>query len=250
MRLRSCLRRLCHVPHNDARTIVQEAQRRAESKSQRYEGLLQVFDARARSPTSAGRSMRLGSHGRSKAVLRFLAPPGGQRRRAADCESSRSRLRPVDVDAGARSASVASRCRIARRDSSAPTSASRISRSATSISTTTRCSATRPSTARRAGGSSRRRRRRRSSQYTRSVVWIRKTTTRLPRSRSYIKARRGSAAEVQRFRATSRASGRRAGWRWPTFGAGSRTVLTLEKLEYNVPLKDEDFTLQALRNPS
>ena len=29
----------------------------------------------------------------------------------------------------------------------------------------------------------------------------------------------------------------------------SRTILTLEKLEYNVPLKDEDFTLQALRNP-
>jgi hypothetical protein len=28
---------------------------------------------------------------------------------------------------------------------------------------------------------------------------------------------------------------------------GSRTVLTLDKLEYNVPLKDENFTLQALR---
>ena len=28
---------------------------------------------------------------------------------------------------------------------------------------------------------------------------------------------------------------------------GSRTRLTLDKLQYNVPLKDEDFTLQALR---
>ena len=27
----------------------------------------------------------------------------------------------------------------------------------------------------------------------------------------------------------------------------SRTVLRIEKLEYNVPLKDEDFTVQALR---
>ena len=27
----------------------------------------------------------------------------------------------------------------------------------------------------------------------------------------------------------------------------SRTVLRMEKLEYNVPLKDEDFTVQALR---
>ena len=28
---------------------------------------------------------------------------------------------------------------------------------------------------------------------------------------------------------------------------GSRTRLTLDKLEYNVALKDEDFTLQAIR---
>jgi outer membrane lipoprotein-sorting protein len=28
---------------------------------------------------------------------------------------------------------------------------------------------------------------------------------------------------------------------------GSRTRLTLEKLQYNVPLKDEAFTLQAIR---
>ena len=28
----------------------------------------------------------------------------------------------------------------------------------------------------------------------------------------------------------------------------SRTILTLEKLQYNIPLKDEDFTLQALKN--
>ena len=28
---------------------------------------------------------------------------------------------------------------------------------------------------------------------------------------------------------------------------GSRTRLTLEKLQYNLPLRDADFTLQALR---
>ena len=27
----------------------------------------------------------------------------------------------------------------------------------------------------------------------------------------------------------------------------SRTILRIEKLEYNVPMKDEDFTVQALR---
>jgi hypothetical protein len=30
---------------------------------------------------------------------------------------------------------------------------------------------------------------------------------------------------------------------------GSRTRLTLDKLQYNLPLKDEDFTLPALRRP-
>ena len=30
-------------------------------------------------------------------------------------------------------------------------------------------------------------------------------------------------------------------------GRKSRTVLRLEKLEYNLPLKDGDFTVQALR---
>ena len=29
---------------------------------------------------------------------------------------------------------------------------------------------------------------------------------------------------------------------------GSRTKLSLDKLEYNVPLKEEDFTLQAIRH--
>jgi hypothetical protein len=27
----------------------------------------------------------------------------------------------------------------------------------------------------------------------------------------------------------------------------SRTILRIEKLEYNVPMRDEDFTVQALR---
>ena len=59
---------------NDARQIVEEAQRRAEAKSQRYEGLLQVLDAKGKVADKRWLFMRLGSHGRSKAVLRFVAP--------------------------------------------------------------------------------------------------------------------------------------------------------------------------------
>src|SRR5687767_4520900 len=58
----------------DARKIVEEAQRRHETKSQRYEGLLQVLDSKGKVADKRWTFSRLGSHGRSKAVLRFLAP--------------------------------------------------------------------------------------------------------------------------------------------------------------------------------
>ena len=59
----------------DARQIVAEAQRRGESTAQRYEGMLQVFDAKGKIADKRWTFERLGSHGRSKAVLRFSAPP-------------------------------------------------------------------------------------------------------------------------------------------------------------------------------
>jgi hypothetical protein len=30
-------------------------------------------------------------------------------------------------------------------------------------------------------------------------------------------------------------------------GRNSHTILAIEKLQYNVPMKDEDFTIQAMR---
>src|SRR5881227_64478 len=59
----------------NARQIVEEAQRRTDAKSQRYEGLLQVFDAKGKVSDKRWTFERLGSHGASRAVLRFTAPP-------------------------------------------------------------------------------------------------------------------------------------------------------------------------------
>ena len=59
---------------DDARQIVEEAQRRTDAKSQRYEGLLQVFDAKGKISDKRWTLERLGSHGDSKMVLRFTAP--------------------------------------------------------------------------------------------------------------------------------------------------------------------------------
>src|SRR5207244_3440361 len=59
---------------DNARQIVEEAQKRTDANSQRYEGLLQVFDAKGKISDKRWTFERLGSHGRSKSVLRFTAP--------------------------------------------------------------------------------------------------------------------------------------------------------------------------------
>ena len=62
------------MPPTTRAQIVDEAQRRTDAKSQRYEGLLQVFDAKGKISDKRWTFERLGSHGQSKSVLRFTAP--------------------------------------------------------------------------------------------------------------------------------------------------------------------------------
>ena len=59
----------------DPRQIVEEAQKRTTTQSQRYEGTLQVIDVKNKISEKRWEYDRLGSHGTSKAVLRFTAPP-------------------------------------------------------------------------------------------------------------------------------------------------------------------------------
>src|SRR5580765_1087223 len=62
------------VRAQDARTIVAESQRRTSSQSQHYEGLLQVFDAKGTIADKRWTLDRIGSHGNSKTILRFTVP--------------------------------------------------------------------------------------------------------------------------------------------------------------------------------
>ena len=59
---------------DDPKQIVAEAQQRTDARSQRYEGLLQVFDAKGKVSDKRWTLERLGAHGDSKMVLRFTAP--------------------------------------------------------------------------------------------------------------------------------------------------------------------------------
>src|SRR2546428_14019047 len=62
----------------DPRQIVEEAQRRTTTQSQRYEGTLRVIDARNKVTEKRWQYDRIGSHGSGKAVLRFNGPPEGK----------------------------------------------------------------------------------------------------------------------------------------------------------------------------
>jgi outer membrane lipoprotein-sorting protein len=85
-----------------------------------------------------------------------------------------------------------------------------------------------------------------SSQYTHSIAWIRKDNYTFTRIDNFIKdqaVRRLTYSDIQNVQGiwTARQL------EMLDVRRGSRTRLTLEKLQYNVPMKDEDFTLQAIR---
>ena len=58
----------------EARQVMEEAQRRTESTSQHYEGLLQVVDSKGKVSDKRWVYDRLGSHGRSRSLLTFVQP--------------------------------------------------------------------------------------------------------------------------------------------------------------------------------
>ena len=85
-----------------------------------------------------------------------------------------------------------------------------------------------------------------SSQYTRSSVWVRKDNYAFARIENYAKdqlVRRLNYGDIENVQGI---------WTPRTLEMtdlrrNSRTILRLDKLEYNVPLKADDFTVQALR---
>jgi outer membrane lipoprotein-sorting protein len=230
---------------DDARQIVEEAQRRTQAASQQYEGLLQVFDAKGRISDKRWTFERLGSHGRSKAVLRFTAP--------AEVKGvALLIINHVDraSDQWMWTPAVERDRRIALQDRSTRFFGTDFSfedleerdvdqyvytlQGEESIDGTPcwKIQSTPKET--------------KSSQYTRSIVWIRKDNYAWVRIENYTNAglnRRLNYANIENVQGiwTARQL------EMTDLTRNSRTRLTLEKLQYNVPLKDEDFTLQALR---
>ena len=230
---------------DDARSIVAEAQRRTDATSQRYEGLLQVFDAKGKISDKRWALERLGAHGDSKMVLRFTVPaevkgvallvvnhpdrasdqwmwtPAIERDRRIALQDRSTRffgtdfsfedleerdVNQYDYTMGADDTIDGAPCWTIQ---SVPKQA-------------------------------------KSSQYTRSRVRIRKDNYAFARIENEIKGevvRRLNYADIANVQGIWTA--RRL--EMTDLRRGSRTVLTLDKLQYNVPMKEEDFTLQAIR---
>ena len=230
---------------DNARQIVDEAQKRTDVTSQRYDGLLQVFDAKGKISHKRWTMERLGAHGQSKAVLRFTLPaevkgvamlivnhpdrasdqwmwtPAIERDRRIALQDRSTRFFGTDFSfEDLEERDVNQYDYVMLGDDTVDGAA------CWKIQSTPRES--------------------KSSQYTRSIVWVRKDNYAFARFETYVKetvARRLNYSRIQNVQGIWTAKQ----LEMTDLRRGSRTVLTLDKLAYNVPLKDDDFTLQAIR---
>jgi outer membrane lipoprotein-sorting protein len=230
---------------DNAREIVDEAQKRTDAGSERYEGLLQVFDANGKISDKRWSFDRIGSHGNSKAVLRFSAPaevkgvallvvnhpdrasdqwmwtPAIERDRRIALQDRSTRFFGTDFsfeDLEERDVDQYD-YRLLGDDAIDGVACWKIE--------------SQPKESK-------------SSQYTRSIVWIRKDNYAFQRIENFIKD------QVVRRLIYSKIENVQGIWsarqlEMFDLRRGSHTRLTFDRLQYNVPMRDDDFTLQAIR---
>ena len=229
----------------DARQIVAESENRSRSKSQQYEGTLEVIGASNKISVKRWEYRRIGSYGTSKSILRFTAPaevkgvallivnhtdrasdqwmwtPAIERDRRIAAQDRSTRFFGTDFsfeDLEERDVDQFD-YKLAGEDAIDGAPCWKIE--------------SKPKQAK-------------SSQYTSSLVWVRKDNYTAAQIEDYSNdklIRRIHYSDIQNV------SGVWTPRTVEVYDANrkSRTVLKLEKLEYNVPMKDEDFSVEALR---
>jgi len=229
----------------EARQIVAESQKRGQSKSQQYEGTLEVIGSSNKISLKRWMFERIGSYGSSKAILRFTAPaevkgvallivnhqdrasdqwmwtPALERDRRIALQDRSTRFFGTDFsfeDLEERDVNQFD-YKLVGADTPDGQPCWKIE--------------SKPKESK-------------SSQYTSSLMLIRKDNYVVIQIENFAKdtlVRRIHYSDVQQQ------DGIWAGRTMEVVDAsrGSRTVLKLEKLQYNVPMKEESFTLEALR---
>jgi len=229
----------------DARQIMQEAQQRTHAQSQHYEGLLQVIDSKGKITDKRWVFDRLGSHGRSRSVLTFVQPAEvrGVALLVANYPDRAS-------DQWMWTPAIHRERRIAFQDRSTRFFGTDFSFEDLEERDTEQYDYSMVGDETIEGVAcwkiESRPRKGKSSQYTSSQVWIRKDNYVAQRIENFMKG------ELSRRLTYSRIELLQGIWtarvlEMADLRRNSRTILTFDKLEYNVPMKDENFTLQALR---
>jgi hypothetical protein len=229
----------------DARQIVAESQKRGQAKSQQYEGTLEVIGASNKISLKRWVYERIGSYGASKSILRFTAPaevkgvallivnhtdrasdqwmwtPAIERDRRIALQDRSTRFFGTDF-----SFEDLEERDVNQFDYKLVGEEAFDGQPCWKIESKPREG--------------------KSSQYTSSLLLIRKDVYVVVQIENYAKeklVRRIHYSDVQKqddiwVARTMEVS---------DTSRGSRTVLKLEKLQYNVPMKEENFTLEALR---
>jgi hypothetical protein len=229
----------------DPRQIVEEAQRRTTSQSQRYEGTLRVVDAGNKVTEKRWQFDRIGSHGASKSRLRFTAPaevkgvallilnhperssdqwmwtPAINRERRVALQDRSARFFATDFsfeDLEERDTSQFDYKLLGEEPLDGAI--------CWKLQSTPRQSKV--------------------SQYTHSYLWIRKDNFALAQIENYSKnqlVRRAHYTDIRNLQGIWTAHQ----IEMHDLKRNSRTILKIEKLQYNIPMRDDEFTLQALR---
>jgi hypothetical protein len=232
----------------DARTIITEVQNRTRTNSQRYEGALQVLDGKNKITEKRWRYERIGSAGNSKVVLRFMSPPevkgvalliGNHPDKASD-----QWMWTPSIARERRIALQDRKTRFFGTDFSFEDLEERdvdqfdfkvLGDEALEGQVCWKIES-RPKQSK-------------SSQYSHSYLWVRKDIYAIVQVESFQKEKLIRRLKYQNYQKVQGI------WTPLTVEIAdverkSRTVLKTDKLEYNVPLKEDAFTLQALRRDS
>jgi len=233
------------VSAQDPRSIVDESQKRSTAESQRYQGTLQVIDEKTKVTTKRWQYDRIGSHGMSKSMLRFVAP----------AEVKGVALLVVNhpdrsSDQWMWTPAIARERRIAMQDRSGRFFGTDFSFEDLEERDTNQFEykmiGQEPIDGAMCWKIESHPKERKISQYTRSLVWIRQDNYVVVQIENFKKdqlIRRAHYGDIQKLQNI---------WTPQTIEMfdvqrKSRTVLKIEMLQYNVPMKDEDFTIQAMQ---
>lgn len=229
----------------DARKIMEETQNRAHTKSEHYEGALEIHNGTATMSSKHWIFDRLGSSGESKSLVRFTAPPelAGLALLIVN-HPDRSSEQWMWTPAIGRERRIATQDRSTRffgtdfsfedleeRDVS-QFDYKRLGDGLVDGAACWKLDSTPKQT--------------QSSQYSRSLIWVRKDNYVIAQIENYQQSKLTRTVHYSDIEKLNNIwAPRRIEITDPV--RNSRTVLTIEKLQYNLPMRAEDFTVEALR---